>query len=154
MHPGASHQVDFEVELAVVIGKILRHAPAERVMQCIAGYTILHDVSARDVQFKDGQITLGKNFDTFAPMGPCMVTADELLDPANLRMRTLLNGEVMQDGNTRELAISAARTHCRLVARHDAGARRCRKHRDSVRDRRVSEATRISSAGRYRRSRH
>ena len=101
IHPGASHQVDFEVELAVVIGKILRHAPAERVMQCIAGYTILHDVSARDVQFKDGQITLGKNFDTFAPMGPCMVTADELLDPANLRMRTLLNGEVMQDGNTR-----------------------------------------------------
>jgi 2-keto-4-pentenoate hydratase/2-oxohepta-3-ene-1,7-dioic acid hydratase in catechol pathway len=80
----------------------MRHTPEKEVMGSIAGYTILHDVSARDVQFKDNQITLGKNFDTFAPMGPCLVTADELPNPENLRLRTLLNGQVMQDGSTRD----------------------------------------------------
>ena len=69
-------------------------------MDCIAGYTILHDVSARDVQFKDNQITLGKNFDTFCPMGPCLVTTDEMTDPGHVRLRSLLNGKVMQDGST------------------------------------------------------
>jgi len=102
VHPKASQQVDYEVELAVVIGKILRRTQPDQVMQGVAGYTILHDVSARDVQFKDNQITLGKNFDTFAPMGPCIVTADELPDPGNLRLRTTLNGQVMQDGSTRD----------------------------------------------------
>ena len=69
-------------------------------MDCVAGYTILHDISARDVQFKDNQITLGKNFDTFSPLGPCIVTKDELPDPGNVRLRSLLNGKVMQDGTT------------------------------------------------------
>lgn len=102
VHPKSSQQVDYEVELAVVIGGILCRTPAHQVMQNVAGYTILHDVSARDVQFKDNQITLGKNFDTFAPMGPCIVTSDELTDPGNLRLRTYLNGQVMQDGSTRD----------------------------------------------------
>ena len=102
VHPKASEQVDYEVELAVVIGKVLHRTQPDQVMQGVAGYTILHDVSARDVQFKDNQITLGKNFDTFAPMGPCIVTADELPDPGNLRLRTTLNGQVMQDGSTRD----------------------------------------------------
>jgi 2,4-didehydro-3-deoxy-L-rhamnonate hydrolase len=100
VHPRLTRQLDYEVELAVVIGRKMRHTPEIEVMGSIAGYTILHDVSARDVQFKDNQITLGKNFDTFAPMGPCLVTADELSNPENLRLRTLLNGQVMQDGST------------------------------------------------------
>lgn len=98
--PRMSSQVDYEVEFAVVIGKRMKHTPEADVMGYIFGYTILHDVSARDVQFKDQQITLGKNFDTFAPMGPCIVTADEIPDPGNVKLRTLLNGETMQNGST------------------------------------------------------
>ncbi len=87
----------------MVIGRTMRNVPEDQVMSGIWGYTILHDVSARDFQFRtprDNNITLGKNFDTFAPMGPCIVTADEIPDPAGLRLRTLLNDEVMQDGST------------------------------------------------------
>ena len=102
VHPKVTQQMDYEVEFAVVIGRTMHQTPENEVMSRIAGYTILHDVSARDVQFKDNQITLGKNFDTFAPMGPCLVTADELPEPSNLRLRTLLNGKVMQDGSTRD----------------------------------------------------
>jgi 2,4-didehydro-3-deoxy-L-rhamnonate hydrolase len=98
--PRASAQVDYEVEFAVVIGSLMKHTPESEVMNSIFGYTILHDVSARDVQFKDNQITLGKNFDTFCPLGPCVVTADELPEPGGVRLRTLLNGRVMQDGST------------------------------------------------------
>jgi 2,4-diketo-3-deoxy-L-fuconate hydrolase len=100
--PERSVQVDYEVEFAVVIGKTMRHAPESNVLDCVAGYTILHDVSARDIQFKDNQITLGKNFDSFSPIGPCMVTKDEITAPDNCRLRTLLNGKVMQDGSTSE----------------------------------------------------
>jgi 2,4-diketo-3-deoxy-L-fuconate hydrolase len=74
VHPKRARQVDYEVELAVVIGRTLCQTPEDQIMDGIFGYTILHDVSARDVQFRDNQITLGKNFDTFAPMGPCIVT--------------------------------------------------------------------------------
>jgi 2,4-diketo-3-deoxy-L-fuconate hydrolase len=102
IHPRATTQMDYEVEFAVVIGKSMHHTPEDAVMARIAGYTILHDVSARDVQFKDNQITLGKNFDTFAPMGPCLVTTDEPIEPGNVRLRTFLNGQVMQDGSTRD----------------------------------------------------
>ena len=69
-------------------------------MKAIAGYTILNDVSARDIQFTDQQITLGKNFDTFAPMGPCLVTPEELRSVENLRLRSSVNGHMMQDGST------------------------------------------------------
>jgi len=100
VHPKLSKQVDYEVEFAVVIGKRMKRTPRNEVMDCVAGYTILHDVSARDVQFKDNQITLGKNFDTFSPLGPCIVTKDELPDPGNVRLRSLLNGKIMQDGTT------------------------------------------------------
>ena len=100
VHPRMTSQLDYEVELAVVIGQAMRHVPEPEVMEHIAGYTILHDVSARDIQFKDHQITLGKNFDTFAPMGPCLVTRDELPDPGNLRLRTWVNGQLMQDSTT------------------------------------------------------
>jgi 2-keto-4-pentenoate hydratase/2-oxohepta-3-ene-1,7-dioic acid hydratase in catechol pathway len=85
----------------------------------VAAYTILHDVSARDVQFKDSQITLGKNFDTFAPLGPCLVTPDEIPEPGNLRLRTLVNGRVLQESSTREwvfpLPILLATLSCHLT---------------------------------------
>ena len=99
MLPTQSRQVDYEVEFAVVIGRTMKHTPNDEVMRCIAGYTILHDVSARDVQFKDNQITLGKNFDTFCPMGPCLVTCDEIPDPSGLGLRSYVNGEIMQNGS-------------------------------------------------------
>jgi 2-keto-4-pentenoate hydratase/2-oxohepta-3-ene-1,7-dioic acid hydratase in catechol pathway len=101
-HPGPEFQVDYEVELAVVIGKTLYRPRQSEVMAHVFGYTILHDVSARFIQFKDKNEDMGKNFDTFAPMGPCIVTADEIPDPALLRLRLLLNGQVMQDGTNAE----------------------------------------------------
>jgi 2-keto-4-pentenoate hydratase/2-oxohepta-3-ene-1,7-dioic acid hydratase in catechol pathway len=98
--PRETQQLDYEVEFAVVIGRTMRRTPESAVMQHVFGYTILHDVSARDVQFKDNQITLGKNFDTFCPFGPCLVTADELADPGNVRLRSFVNGQLRQDGTT------------------------------------------------------
>jgi 2,4-didehydro-3-deoxy-L-rhamnonate hydrolase len=97
-HPGAEFQVDYEVELAVVIGRPMFRPRQSEVMKHIFGYTILQDVSARFIQFKDKNEDMGKNFDTFAPMGPCIVTADEIPDPASLHLHLLLNGQVMQDG--------------------------------------------------------
>jgi 2,4-diketo-3-deoxy-L-fuconate hydrolase len=109
VHPRMTEQLDYEVELAVVIGRMMRRVPEEQVMSCIFGYTIIHDVSARDIQFKapmHNQITLGKNFDTFAPMGPCIVTADELPDPENLGLRTFVNGEMRQDASNKDWLFS------------------------------------------------
>jgi 2,4-didehydro-3-deoxy-L-rhamnonate hydrolase len=100
--PPMSKQVDYEVELSVVIGKRLARAREEEVMPALFGYTLLNDVSARDVQFKDNQITIGKNFNRFAPIGPCIVTTDELTAPNSVRLTTRLNGKTMQDGNTSE----------------------------------------------------
>jgi 2,4-diketo-3-deoxy-L-fuconate hydrolase len=100
--PERSQQVDYEVEFAVVIGRTLRRAAEADIMPALFGYTILHDVSARDVQFKDNQITLGKNFDTFTPLGPCIVTPDEIPDPAKLALRSRVNGELRQDGSNRD----------------------------------------------------
>lgn len=107
--PRMSAQVDYGVALAAVLGRRGRHIPEEEAMGYVAGYTILHDVSARDVQPADRQLTLGRNFDTFAPMGPCIVTPDELPDPGDVRLRTLLNGAVVQDASTREWLFSLPR---------------------------------------------
>lgn len=97
---GRSTQMDYEVEFTAVVGRPLWRASEEEVMPAIFGYTLLNDVSARDIQFKDAQITLGKNLRGFAPIGPCIVTADELTDPGNVRLRTRLNGRTLQDGHT------------------------------------------------------
>jgi 2-keto-4-pentenoate hydratase/2-oxohepta-3-ene-1,7-dioic acid hydratase in catechol pathway len=96
-HPGARFQVDFEVELGVVIGSPMARASQATAMSHVFGYTVFHDVSSRFIQFKENNETMGKNFDTFAPMGPCLVTADEIPDPRILRLTTRLNGEIMQD---------------------------------------------------------
>jgi len=98
--PPMSRQVDYEAELVTVIGRRLSRAAEADVMPAIFGYTLLNDVSARDVQFKDAQITLGKNFNGFAPIGPWIVTADELAAPGRVRLTSRLNGKTMQDGNT------------------------------------------------------
>lgn len=95
--PGARFQVDYEVELAVVIGRRARRLSRGNALEHVFGYTILHDVSSRWVQFKDKNEDMGKNFDTFAPMGPCIVTADEIPDPSRLRLSLKLNGRTMQD---------------------------------------------------------
>jgi 2-keto-4-pentenoate hydratase/2-oxohepta-3-ene-1,7-dioic acid hydratase in catechol pathway len=100
--PRPETKTDYEVELAMVLGQRLKHASAESAVDAVFGWTILHDVSARDVQFKDAQITLGKNPDTFAPIGPEIVTTDELGNPSKLRVWTTLNGETMQDSSTSE----------------------------------------------------
>lgn len=107
--PRETTLADYEVELAMVIGTRGYRIPEERALEHVFGWTILHDVSARDVQFKDSQITLGKNPDTFSPLGPEIVTADELGDPSTLRVSTTLNGEVMQDASTSEFLFPPAR---------------------------------------------
>jgi 2-keto-4-pentenoate hydratase/2-oxohepta-3-ene-1,7-dioic acid hydratase in catechol pathway len=106
--PPVSQEVDYEAELVFVVGKGGRHIPEDRGLDHIAGYTIGHDVSARDWQLKkDGkQWMVGKTFDTFAPTGPHLVTPDEVGDPHQLGIRLRLNGETMQDSNTREMIFS------------------------------------------------
>ena len=107
VHPKLTAQLDYEVEFAVVIGKRLSSAAAaEEVMPATFGYTLLNDVSARDVQFKDNQITLGKNFDGFAPIGPCIVVADALPHPDRVRLQSRLNGRTLQDGSTSDWIFS------------------------------------------------
>jgi 2,4-diketo-3-deoxy-L-fuconate hydrolase len=104
--PQLSEQVDYEVEFSVIIGRTMTAVPDEAVMGHIFGYTILHDVSARDVQFRNNQVTLGKNFDTFCPLGPCAVTIDEIPNPNQIGLRTFLNGQKMQDGSTADWLFS------------------------------------------------
>ena len=101
--PPNSTQVDYEAEFAVVIGKRGSRIAESDAHKYIAGYTILHDVSARDMQFADKQWYRGKSCDTFAPIGPWIVTPDEIPDPHNLRISLTLNGETMQDSNTSNL---------------------------------------------------
>jgi 2-keto-4-pentenoate hydratase/2-oxohepta-3-ene-1,7-dioic acid hydratase in catechol pathway len=103
--PRVSHEVDYEAELVVAIGQGGRHIPRERAFEHVGGYTIGHDVSARDWQLnKPGkQWMAGKTFDTFAPVGPMLVTPDEIPDPHNLGIRLRLNGQIMQDSSTAQL---------------------------------------------------
>ncbi|MBI3976926.1 MAG: fumarylacetoacetate hydrolase family protein [Chloroflexi bacterium] len=104
VHPTTTQQLDYEGELAVVIGRRAKAVSREQALDHVAGYTIFNDVSARDLQFsKSGGITIGKNFDTAAPMGPWIVLTDEIPDPANLRLRTSVSGELRQDASTRDL---------------------------------------------------
>jgi 2-keto-4-pentenoate hydratase/2-oxohepta-3-ene-1,7-dioic acid hydratase in catechol pathway len=105
-HPGEKFQVDWEVELAVIFGKKCHRATKENAMDHVFGYTILHDVSARYIQFKDNNEVMGKNFDTFCPMGPCIVTADEIPNPEKLTLSTLINGKKMQDGTNEDWCFS------------------------------------------------
>lgn len=101
--PINSNQVDYEAELAIVIGKEAKCVSKEEAEDYIFGYTIMNDVSARDLQFTDGQWSRGKSADTFAPIGPTIVTKDEVGDPHNLDISLCLNDEIMQQSNTKNL---------------------------------------------------
>jgi 2-keto-4-pentenoate hydratase/2-oxohepta-3-ene-1,7-dioic acid hydratase in catechol pathway len=101
--PATSQQVDYEAELAVVIGRRAKHVDADRAYDYVLGYTAFNDVSARDFQFGDGQWQRGKSCDTFAPMGQTIVTADVIKDPHKLSIKLTLNGKTMQDSNTDQL---------------------------------------------------
>ena len=101
IRPKVSPNLDYEAELAVVIGQRARHLTAANALDCVAGYSCFNDASLRDYQRKSSQWTIGKNFDGTGPFGPCLVTPDELpLGAAGLRIQSRLNGQVMQDANT------------------------------------------------------
>jgi 2-keto-4-pentenoate hydratase/2-oxohepta-3-ene-1,7-dioic acid hydratase in catechol pathway len=91
------------VELAVVIGREGKRIPRQKALDYVAGFTVMNDVSGRDAQFADSQWFRGKSFDTFAPMGPALVTPDEIGDYRNLRLTAVVDGRLMQDGSTRDM---------------------------------------------------
>jgi 2-keto-4-pentenoate hydratase/2-oxohepta-3-ene-1,7-dioic acid hydratase in catechol pathway len=103
IYPAASREVSYEGELAVVIGRICKEVPTSRVSEVIFGYTVANDVTARDLQKTDGQWARAKGYDTFCPLGPWISTHQELDEVAALAIRTSLDGELRQDGNTKDL---------------------------------------------------
>ena len=112
--PALTSKVDYEAELAVVIGRRARRVEAADALDFVLGYTCLDDVSARDLQFGDGQWIRGKSLDTFCPMGPVLVTADEIPDPQVLDISCRVNDEVMQQSNTSQMyfGVAAIVSHC------------------------------------------
>ena len=105
--PEQAKDVDYEAELGVVIGKRAQRVPVEEALEYVAGYCCANEVSARDIQFADGQWTRGKSLDTFGPVGP-ITPADRVPDPQALRIRCLLNGEVVQDSSTSQMIFTVA----------------------------------------------
>lgn len=101
-------QADYEVELAVVIGKRAKNVNKENALDYVFGYTIINDVSARDVQFDDGQWVRGKSLDTFCPMGPYLITADDIPDPQDLQLKCAVNNEVLQNASTKDMIFGVA----------------------------------------------
>lgn len=112
-YPAISKQLDAEIELAVVIGRTARNVSEDDALSYVAGYTIGNDLTARDVQFVGGvdhkQFFLGKNCEGFTPLGPCIVTTDEIADPQTLHMTSRVNGEVWQDANTGDMVFPVKR---------------------------------------------
>ena len=111
IHSRHTAQLDYEVELCLVIGRRCKDVPAERYRDVIAGYSIFNDISMRDIQFsemKGGLLCMGKNLDTAGPIGPYLVTADEIPDPQNLQLSLRVNGELRQNENTRNMVFSLA----------------------------------------------
>jgi 2-keto-4-pentenoate hydratase/2-oxohepta-3-ene-1,7-dioic acid hydratase in catechol pathway len=106
--PPITKQVDYEAELGVVIGERVRRVSAENALEAVAGFLCLNDVSARDLQFSDGQWVRGKSLDTFCPVGPELVPAAEVADPQALAIRAVVNGEVLQDSHTSNMIFSVA----------------------------------------------
>lgn len=106
--PALSARVDYEAELAVVIGRTARRVPQDQALDHVLGYTCLNDVSARDLQFGDGQWVRGKSLDTFCPMGPALVTADEIADPQDLAISCDVGDERVQDARTSAMYFGVA----------------------------------------------
>lgn len=103
--PGNVQRLDYEAEIAVIIGKTTKKVSEVEAVNSIFGYMIFHDVSARDIQFQDKQFTRGKSIDTFAPCGPWITTKDEIKDPQNLKIITKVNGEVRQNSTSSKMVI-------------------------------------------------
>jgi len=111
LRPRVSERLDYEAELAVVIGKTVKHATLDNALDAVFGYSVFNDISVRDYQKKTPQWTIGKNFDRTGPFGPVLVTPDELPPGAtDLRIQSRLNGQVMQDANTRDMIWGVAET--------------------------------------------
>ena len=108
MLPPVTRQVDYEAELGVVIGERVRHVSEGEALEAVRGYVCVNEVSARDLQFADGQWTRAKSIDTFCPVGPRFVPREEISDPQALWIRCTLNGEVMQASSTAEMIFSVA----------------------------------------------
>lgn len=106
--PAASVEVDYEAELAIVIARDVRNVSVDDALGTVLGYTACNDVSARDAQFSDGQWLRGKSFDTFCPLGPWLVTPDDVPDPQDLRISCRVNGETLQDSSTSEMIFGVA----------------------------------------------
>lgn len=106
VYPNFVKKLDYEAELAVIIGRRGKNIPISNVEKHIFGYTAFNDVSARDIQFSDRQWTRGKSFDTFAPIGPCITIARQISNPNNLWIRTRVNGELRQNSSTRNMVFS------------------------------------------------
>jgi 2-keto-4-pentenoate hydratase/2-oxohepta-3-ene-1,7-dioic acid hydratase in catechol pathway len=109
--PHFTRQLDFEIEIGIIIGKPAFRVPVEKAMEYVAGYTIFNDLSARDIQAREHSnkvILLGKSFDGSCPFGPHLVTVDELSDPHNLEMKLKVNGKVRQDSNTAQMHYKTA----------------------------------------------
>jgi 2-keto-4-pentenoate hydratase/2-oxohepta-3-ene-1,7-dioic acid hydratase in catechol pathway len=106
--PEESNQVDYEAELGVVIGRRARNVAEDDALEFVRGYLCLNDVSARDLQFADGQWTRGKSPDTFCPVGPALVPREEIGDPQALAIRAVVNGETLQDSSTSNMIFSVA----------------------------------------------
>jgi 2-keto-4-pentenoate hydratase/2-oxohepta-3-ene-1,7-dioic acid hydratase in catechol pathway len=106
--PDAAQEVDYEAELGVVIGTTAKHVTEGQALDHVEGYICLNDVSARDLQFADGQWTRGKSPDTFCPVGPRLVAREEIPDPQQLGIRCILNGQTMQDSSTAQMIFSVA----------------------------------------------
>lgn len=106
IRPKLVKQLDYEAELAIVIGEKGKNIPVSEAKRYIFGFTAFNDVSARDIQFKDKQWTRGKSFDTFAPMGPCITTANQIEDLNNLGVRTRVNGELRQNSSTKNMVFN------------------------------------------------
>jgi 2-keto-4-pentenoate hydratase/2-oxohepta-3-ene-1,7-dioic acid hydratase in catechol pathway len=107
--PSFVKRLDYEAEIAAIIGKDIKKASIDLAFDSIFGYMILHDVSARDIQFKDKQFTRGKSIDTFAPCGPWITTKDEIVDPQNLKIVTKVNGETRQNSSSENMVIPIAK---------------------------------------------
>jgi 2-keto-4-pentenoate hydratase/2-oxohepta-3-ene-1,7-dioic acid hydratase in catechol pathway len=103
-----TEQVDFEVELGIVIGKKAKNISKEEALSHVFGYTVVNDISARDLQFSDGQWVRGKSLDTFCPLGPVIVTADEIPDPQSLELGCSVNGKTLQEANTKDMVFGVA----------------------------------------------
>ena len=122
--PRVSNMVDYEGELAMVVGRRCRYVPVDRALDVIAGFTVMNDVSVRDWQWRTPSFTMGKSFDTHGPMGPWVVTLDEVGDPQDLTIRTWVNGDLRQDSSTSQMIFSRGAGRLPVYGVHSRGGRR------------------------------